>query len=292
MKFQQKTAAAMIGLLTAAIVGGTYAYWNQTSTIDNPFDTSKYGSTVVEDFKPEDGEKWQPGSEVNKDVAAVNTGDTDLIVRARLDETWTRKDDPGTAANEAVIYKDSTGASTGTSAYDVYSSNQVNAADGLTAADGSVVTKTFSTSANWIAGTDGWYYYKVNLPGGATSDKWLDSVELLNDADMGKMLTTYYVTADETITTSTQWFPYIGTMPAYILADGTPCLKDETGALVVRHNKTETTYNSANELGYSQSDYDLKVTVQTVQPTQEAIDAVFGSGSSFAAPTGTNWTLK
>lgn len=292
MKMNKKSTIAMTGLVAVAIVGGSFAYWNQNSTIDNPFDTSKYGSTVEENFKPEDGEDWQPGIEVNKDVMVVNTGDTDLIVRARLDETWTRKDNPDTAENEAVIYKDSTGTADNTNSYDVYNTNQIDESDGLTAEDGSVVTKNFSSSANWIDGGDGWYYYKVNLPGGETTDKWLDSVELLDNTDMGKMLTTYYVTTDETVTDSTQWFTYTGKMPAYILADGTACDKNDEGAMPVRHNKTETRYNSETEVGYSNSDYNLKVTTQTVQATQEAIDAVFGSNNAFTAPAGTEWAVR
>ncbi|MDD4849239.1 MAG: BsaA family SipW-dependent biofilm matrix protein [Gemmiger sp.] len=281
MKLQKKSTAALAGLMAVAVIGGSFAYWNQTAEINNPFDTSKYGSTVVENFKPEEGEDWQPGIDVNKDVVAVNEGDTDLIVRARLDETWTRKGD--TAA-----YKDSKN-----DPFDVYNTNQADATDGLTAADGSVVTKKFDpTTTNWIDGGDGWYYYKANLAGGATTDKWLDSVELLNDADMGKMKTVYYVTTDATVGTATKWFPYTGKMPAYILADGSVANKGDAGALPVMHNKTETSYNTAGEMGYSNSDYNLKVTVQTVQATQEAIDAVFGGGTTFTAPTGTTWTVR
>lgn len=284
MRIKKQTTMAIAGLAAVAIAGGSLAYWNQTSTIDNPFDTSSYGSTVVEDFSPSDGEDWQPGVEVNKDVTAVNTGDTDLIVRVRLDETWTRK-------GETTAYKDSNDS---TSGYDVYVTNQIVADDGLTADDGSVVIKNFATETNWIDGGDGWYYYAINLAGGETSDKWLDSVELLDDADMGKMKTTYYVTTEETVTANTVWYEYDGTgeMPAYLDANGNACDASAQGAAAVRHNKTEVTYNSDSEVGYSNSDYNLKVTVQTVQATQEAIDAVFGDGSAFTAPEGTNWVVK
>lgn len=279
MKTKKRNIVLACALLAVVLVVGTFAYWNQTSSIDNPFDTGKYGSTVVEDFKPEDGEKWQPGVEINKDVVAVNTGDQDLIVRVKLDETWTRK-------GETDAYK------TNTFDGDVYTVSQDNATDGLTAKDKSIVTKNFSTSTKWIDGEDGWFYYQTNLAGGATTDKWLDSVELLNDADMGKMQTTYYVTADETISATTKWYPYTGTMPAYIDADGAACAEDATGAQAVCHNKTETTYAAADALGYSDSNYVLTVTVQTVQATQEAIDAVFGAGAAFTAPDTTTWVLS
>jgi len=265
---------ALAGLLVLALIGGVYAYWNQTSSIDNPFDTGRYGSTVREDFSPEDGENWQPGVTVDKVVQAVNTGDVDLIVRARLDEIWTRK-------GETTPYKDS-GATTG--GYNVYATSQADPDDGLTAADGSVVTKGFSSSANWIDGGDGWYYYKVNLEGGQTSDAWLESVTLLHNADMGRMETRKYVSVTDHPDESTWvWVEYTGTMPAYIGTDK------------VLHNKTETTYvqsGGSELLGYSHSDYTLTVTVQTVQATQAALDAVFGGGSAFTHPTGTTWDVK
>lgn len=288
-KRKTMSVAAIVCLLAAAVVGASFAYWNKTSEIENPFDTSRYGSTVTENFKPSDGEDWQPGAEVNKDVFAVNTGDTDLIVRARLDETWSYK---GTTD----AYKDSASKTEG---YDVYTVDQAVADDGLTAADQSVVTKKFSTSDKWIKGADGWYYYKENLAGGATSDKWLDSVELIDDADIGKFNKTYYVTAsDDTDPENWVWFTYVyeDGMPAYIDADGKKCEKEAAGAKPVLHNKVEVKYdrNANNEelKGYSDSDYTLKVTVQTVQATSEAIDATFGNGSTFTAPSGTSWTLK
>lgn len=277
----------LIGLSTVGLIAGAFAYWHQNATVDNPFDTGKYGSTVVEEFKPSDGENWQPGSQVNKSVKAKNTGNQDLIVRARLDETWTRKDDPLTPINEAVKYKDSK-----TDPYDVYTTNQADAADGLTAADTSVVTKNFSASPNWIAGPDGWYYYKANLPGGQSTDAWLESVKLLQDADMGKMSTKYYVSASTGPESGWVWFEYTGSMPRYIDAAGQPCNKDDVGAQEVLRNKSETKYESDAVKGYSDSDYVLKVTVQTVQPTQAALDAVFGNGTPFPAPGGTSWTLR
>lgn len=288
MKTRKKASViAICGLMAATTIGASLAYWNKVSEIDNPFDTGKYGSTIVEDFKPKDGEDWQPGAEVNKDVVAVNTGDTDLIVRARLDETWTYK-------GESTPYKDSKNSEAG---YDVYTVEQAVPDDGLTAKDKSVVIKNFSSSENWIKGTDGWWYYKMNLSGGQTSDKWLDSVELINEADIGKIETSYWVTAsDDADSSNWIWYKYTGKMPAYIDAEGNACNENVTGARFVLHNKVEIKYdkdsNGKDLKGYSDSDYSLKVTIQTVQATSEAVDAVFGKGSTFTAPSGCSWTLK
>jgi len=290
-KTKKKTAGiALVGLLVVTIIAGTFAYWNQTSTIENPFDTGKSGSITKEDFIPGDGDDWQPGVEVNKDVFVQNTGDQDLIVRVRLDEKWVRKSTA--SATPGVEYKTIAAP---------YTTNQVDANDGLTAADASVVGKTLANPTKWISGGDGWYYYSDNLKGGITTEKWLDAVELLNDADMGKMEIHKYVSVtggtDESLWV---WVEYdaAGTgaeMPAYLDGSGVPCLKDAVGAQKVLHNKVETAYAKAGGvdlLGYSQSDYTLTVTTQTVQATKEAIDAMFGGGTTFTAPAGSSWVLK
>lgn len=286
MKGMKKKGRCIALAGSLVLVGASFAYWNQTSTIDNPFDTGKYGATISEDFKPSEGENWQPGVEVNKDVVVDNEGDQDIIVRVRLDETWTRK-------NESDPYKDSKN-----DPFDVYQTSQSVADDGLTTDDGSVVTKTLSSSTNWIDGGDGWYYYKENLAGGTSTDKWLDSVELLDETDMGKLQTVYYVTAsDDANPKDWVWYSYTADqMPSYIDASGAPCFKDDAGAQMVLHNKTETGYvkdgNNIPLMGYGDSDYVLTITSQTVQATQEAIDEVFNGGSAFTAPTGTNWSVK
>ena len=37
-----------LGIASVALVGGTFAYFTQVATIDNPFDTAKYQSVVTE----------------------------------------------------------------------------------------------------------------------------------------------------------------------------------------------------------------------------------------------------
>jgi len=275
---------AVVGLAVVVLIAGTIAYWSQTSTIDNPFDTGKFGATVIEHFKPDDGESWQPGVKVNKEVLVDNTGDQDMIVRVRLDETWTYK-------GQTTPYKDSSSFPSGQTVYGP--PYQPSATDGLTAADGTVVLKTFATpSTNWIAGAGGWYYYRTNLKGGTQTDKWLESITLISDVDVGNLETRYYVSPS---TSTNLWYEYTGKMPAYINASGVEVAKDAPGAQQVLRNKSEVSYAvvSGQQLkGYSDSDYVLKVTVQTVQATQDAVNAMFGGGSAFTAPAGVTWTLK
>ena len=292
MKKLKKSAIAMVSLLVLVLVAGTFAYWNQTATIENPFDTGKYGTTIIENFRPEEGHNWQPGVEVDKDVFVQNTGDQDIIVRVKLDEAWTRKD-------ESVPYKSILAGAEG----EVYTVGQGDPGDGSTGADLSVVTKTFNTSATkWINGNDGWYYYAVNLKEGISTEKWLDSVELLYDVDLGQKQTIYSISIDPSDDPdSWEWIEYD---PA-TYADGMPKYynpvektfhdTDDVNHEPVLRNKAEITYavdeDGKDLMGYSASDYVLTVTVQTVQATKEAIDTVFGAGSDFTVPTGCSWVM-
>lgn len=283
MKNRKTSIIALVALLVVALVGSTVAYWSQSSTIENPFDTNTYGSTIVEKFSPQDGEDWQPGVKVNKDVTVKNEGTTDILVRAKLTESWTRKD--------------------GTTAYithdpqDVYNVSQSNKTDGLTTGDTSVVWKHFASKTKWTAKADkdGWFYYTENLKGGNVTDKWLDAVELDGDADMGKKVTTFYVSID-TDTANTWYALPAGTkeVPQYVTITDTtaaPAVKGAANAKAVTFSKQETT-TDATAQGYSNSNYVLTVTVETVQATQEALDATFGGGTTFTIPAGCNWTLR
>ena len=266
---------AISALAAVALIAGSFAYWNQTHTVENPFNTGeKYSSTVIEDFNPEEGEDWQPGVEVNKAVQVANTGDQDLIIRVKLDEKWVR-------VGETNPYKELKAEVDGDKIYTAY---QANPTDGLVVADDSVVLKHLSSSANWVKGNDGWYYYKVNLKEGETTDKWLESVELHNDLDVGAQEVKKYVTADATVNASTAWQEYTGKMPSQI--SGRPVL----------HNKTEVVYKKDGAgkdlLGYINSNYTLSITTQTVQATKEAVMASFGKTEAQLSALPVTWEYR
>jgi alternate signal-mediated exported protein len=291
IKMKKSMVIALLGLSVLMLAGGVYAFWGQTSKIENPFDTGRYGSMIREDFNPSDGENWQPGATVEKRVTVNNTGSNALIVRVKLDEKWTRQADA--AAQAGVTYKDSA-AAIAAHRHDAYTAYQADAGDGLTKDDESVVEKNFSASENWIKSNDGWYYYKVKLPAGEPTDAWLESVTFLAEADMGKFETKKYVSASLGDESAWVWVEYENQMPKYLNESG-PCSPEAAGAQQVLRNKVETTYAASAEeglLGYSQSDYTLTVTAQTVQATKEALDAVFGEGSNFKFPTDVDWGFR
>lgn len=262
MKEKKKLLIAA-GLVFVIAIGGVFAYFNQTLSVENPFDTGKYDTELTEDFNPGDGENWEPGSTVNKDVAVNNTGDYDVLVRVKFDEKWVDK------KNTNNVIKSLTGLNDETF--------QADAADGKIDADKSVVVKNLNKD-NWVY-ADGYWYYKANLKAGTSTGKFLDSVQLLEDADMGKYFVTKYYTkaADKPDSTNigenpdSQWVVYTGAVPE--------------GA---KHNMTKTTLDSKAS-GYGNADYTLTITAQTVQATEAAMKEAFGLTG---IPAGCNWTLS
>lgn len=259
---KNKKLVAITGLTAVAIIGGSLAYFNQSMTVENPFDTNKYSSELVETFNPGEGNNWQPGATVNKDIQVDNTGDYDVIVRVKFDETWTRKG--------GDIYVDNKRINNTTAQND---SN-----DGLVAGDYSVVQKNLLNSDKWFYNvSDGYYYYLENLKSGQNTGTFLDSVKLIDDADMGKYDVIKYYTTDSDKPDNdnigddadTQWKEYIGEVPAD-----------------AKHTRTVTKLEDGSE-GYADSDYKLTITAQTVQASKEAVNAVFG----LTSVTGSKWTL-
>lgn len=261
---KNKKIAGVAGLAAIMVIGGTFAYFNQTMTVTNPFDTGKYDTNVTEDFKPEDGDNWEPGAEVNKDVTVKNTGDYDVLVRVKLTEKWVNKTTSNTVAENTTGLKGD--------------ASQVDAKDGLTTGDYSVVEKTLNEN-DWVYNNaDGYWYYKTNLKAKTDTGKFLDAVKLREDADMGKYtVTNYYTEADDKPgegaignDPANQWVAYTGNVP-----------KD------AKHSMAVTTLDPKAS-GYANSDYTLTITAQTVQATDAAMKDAFGLTEQ---PTGCNWNL-
>ena len=158
---KKKNVLALAGVLAVCAVGGTMAYFNQTMEAENVFDTGKYGSTMVEDFKPSEGQNWEPGATVNKVVKVVNTGNLPVVVRVKMDEKWINKDDD-TLIKEASTAK---AASDAAKAAGVAGANQLvtvyqgDPEDGQWAVDDSVVKKALNESGKWIYREEDGYYY-------------------------------------------------------------------------------------------------------------------------------------
>lgn len=255
---KNKKVIAGLGILAVAVVGGTWAYFNQTTTIDNPFSTTSFEGTTVEKFNPTDGGDWKPGVEVDKSVTAKNTGEGDVWVRVRFDEEW---------ANAGVVIGSESDQFLPGSVND---NLQLDATDGKTAGDGSVVYKNID-AADWTKGSDGWYYYNETLGKGETTNSLMDSVTLCNNTDMGKYNeSTYYKIvekdADEPAFDDS-WISYTGE------------LKDALKELPEDQVKGKDVYtNALKQLdstlkGYASDNYTLSIKTQFVQADAQAADA-------------------
>ena len=250
---KNKKLAGIVGLTAVTLIGGSLAYFNQEMSVENPFSTDKFNTELVETFTPEDGDNWEPGATVDKDIEVENTGDYDVIVRVKFDETWVRKGSDSAYVTNTGI-KDS--------------ATQTNASDGLVDGDYSVVKKNLSNADKWFYNeNDGYYYYLENLKAGQNTGKFLDSVKLIEDADMGKyVVKNYYQTAD-----SNEWkeCPDGALVPAGAVKTKSVTKLDDTCA------------------GYADSNYKLTITAQTVQATKGAVQDAF----DLTSVAGSNWGL-
>lgn len=167
IKSKKKLVISIVALLAVALIGGTMAYYTSTLSVDNTLKTKGYGSELVEKFTPKDD--WQPGAEINKDVAVKNTGNYPLLARVTWTETWKKADD----SKETVTLKQ----------------------EKENTATSQVIKNLVNGGANWLY-NDGYYYYNGTIAEGQKAN-FLDSVKLKDDVDMTGTATVKYAYSKE-----------------------------------------------------------------------------------------------
>lgn len=202
---KNKKVYGLVGVAALAAVGGTFAFYSAEQTFNNPFNTTNYGTQATEKFNPKDGDKWEPGAEVDKDVVATNTGEGDVWVRIKFDEKWTFPNAPEKSFSSVISEN---GVNKYNPVFDVTdpsvdlveNGHQPSKDDGMTQRDeGTVVYKNYANTTTdvtvakkWYRGTDGYFYYTSTLTTeDPTSEKLLDSVTLCDDTDMGHFVQRY-----------------------------------------------------------------------------------------------------
>lgn len=217
MKRVNKKGAALAGLAAAAAVGGTFAYYNYTATLDNPLSTGNYDSQLVEEYTPPAGDV-KPGAKLDKTVIAENTGDYPILVRVSMKETWTKK-----GASEAYKTIESKSGLFDNGSYDeesgIFTAEQVNESgavdktgdtDGLAPdgdeGDGTVVHKILSESTNWVrilddqVKHDGYWYWNGVLEKGEKTDALMENLLIASNIDLGKYVTEeFYAVVKENV---------------------------------------------------------------------------------------------
>lgn len=297
-----------LGIASVALVGGTFAYFTQVATIDNPFDTAKYQSVVTEDFVPEDGENWQPGVKVNKDLYVQNTGDRDVVVRVKFEDFWYRGDALVTKAQDAAnanTFVELFGEVVTKQLADGETTFQYNETDGETEKDGTVVFKTFENSDKWTFNPeDGYFYYNTRLEAGTSTDKFLDEVQLDPKLDLGLFNTEIYSKVDTKGQNPQVDIPENTDIDQFMVEKGWIWIEEKEGKEVsvtptnielfnmraeTNHTKesllennqsiytTAVTRAEKDKAGYGDANYILRITVETVQATDKAVAQVFST---------------
>lgn len=267
---RKKHIAALAGIAAVFAVGGSLAYFNQDLEAVNVLKAGKFDTEIVEEFRPEEGKDWKPGTTVNKDFAVKNSGDVPMVVRVSFQETW-EKDDG------AYVTIDTTEKEEGHGEADnkFESVWQEEPTDGLTDKDDSVVEKTLNLGKEWVY-SDGYYYYTKTLPAGATTEYLLDDVTLSKDADLGKITVVkkYSTNPDKTVPEE-DWIPF----PTD--ESGNPISEAELSRQLKEEGKTlyhmrSDIVTDENLTGYSDAAYNLTIKAHTVQATENAVKSVFG----------------
>lgn len=89
MKLYKRLAVILAGSAMAVGFSSTWAYYSDTQSIVNPFHTTNSSIDMIEDFNP--AETILPGETVDKKPYFVNTGDTELVLRLKMDTYWMGK---------------------------------------------------------------------------------------------------------------------------------------------------------------------------------------------------------
>ncbi len=306
----KKKLLALAGIAAVAGIGGSLAYFNQTLTAENVFDTGIYDTELVEEFKPSEGENWEPGTTVNKDVTIKNTGTLPVVVRVKFQEKWESRQNPGKVLYEmdTTVNKDKLGTE-GDARNKFENVYQGNPSDGMTGetVDDSVVYKHMIPDGKWVYNpADGYYYYLEILPEikennqgekiVAETTKLLDGVTLAENTDMGAYREARYYTTVENRpeSDSEDWIEFATRSNASPLGYEYLSTREINEMLKAQGDDKIITYmKSATEMlgglsGYSQADYTLLVTAQTVQTTKQAVKAAFGDLDALKA-LGCSW---
>ncbi|WP_207696422.1 hypothetical protein DOK67_0000800 [Enterococcus sp. DIV0212c] len=103
-KNKKKWVVAATTLAAMAALAGTFAWFTSQDSAKNHFEGNIAGSDVevVETFTPPTD--WKPGQKVNKDVAILNSGDYDSMIRVSFSEILTKLTDASSkTSNDPAI---------------------------------------------------------------------------------------------------------------------------------------------------------------------------------------------
>lgn len=147
-KNKKKWVVAATTLAAMAALAGTFAWFTSTDSAKNHFEGDIAGNDVevVETFTPPTD--WKPGQEVNKDVAVLNSGDYDSMIRVSFSEILTKLTDASSkTSTDATILNGKT-----SEQLYLYPLAETALSEG-TWADSKVAAKTLTVTGGDYAGT-------------------------------------------------------------------------------------------------------------------------------------------
>lgn len=313
MKKMSKKATALAGLGVLAVVGGTFAYYNQTVSLENPLTTGKYENELIEDYTPPT-DHLKPGATIDKVVGAKNTGDYPVMVRIKMDEVWRRNGDTNgfikhsskvDAGNTDEFAAIEIGAEGGYE--DEFIATQGSDTDGQVNGDDSVVRKNLAVdyTDDWIYNpNDGYWYYNKILYKGDVTGNLLDSITLASNVDLGLYTQKdwYYIgdaNTNKTEIDDEEWIEYKvtrdkdGAVTGITLGDDAVTDTNNDGfidaidmASVLPLGENNKLFRKNESLlddtakGYADANYTLTITSQFVQATPDALTEAFGTEGS------------
>lgn len=312
MKKISKKAAALMGMGALALAGGTFAYYNQTTTLDNPLSTGNYENELVEDYTPP-ADDLRPGATIDKTVGVKNTGDYPVMVRIAMSEQWKRGtagEDGETKIENIIDHSSKQGdefAAVAGQAENEFKAEQggpEGEIDGKTQGDCSVVRKNLTSDSKWIfSEKDGYWYYNGLLYAGEETGNLLDSLTIASNIDLGLYeVKDWYAVGENTEKPSdmeeTKWKEY------KVVRDGDNIENIEINNVKIEDQNTDGLIDAIDmaiylkkegqmadgqklfrknesllneeKKGYADANYTLTVTSQFVQATPDALKEAFG----------------
>ena len=149
-------ALAVVGVA----VGGVIAWLSASSQVANQFEVGTVTPTVNEDG-PTDGTEFVDGDNVKQNVDVTNSGNVPIYVRAQIHIYWQDAngnqlwDEPEPAPDEI-----------GT---------------GIISGDYMLTMGAPTGEAQWVQGSDGYYYWTMPLDAGATTTDLIEKLERINE---------------------------------------------------------------------------------------------------------------
>lgn len=267
-----KKLTAIGGLAALAVVGGTWAFFTQDTTIHNKLTTDgMYGLNTTEKFNP--GSEWAPGTEVEKKITVKNTGTGAVLVRVKMDENWAYK-----AAPEQLFGEWASGQNEFT---DIQLEEP---ADGNPANDpSSVVHKNLdedniqldatAKQKKWYFAEDGYWYFCDKLERGDATANLLNSIKLDEKTDIGLIANKYYYIAvdkgaDEPDFDAATWNEMNATTEEDAQKELAGIAEGQTDKDFYMTLETKTDESAK---GYSDAGYTLNITTEAVQATPDAV---------------------